>query len=84
MIAIGYCSATGFKLCMPFPMNFINVLNRLKKKCPTILSCNIALDQTKFIKKSISEVKETLMIALILVVLIIYLFFRDGSLPFAR
>jgi multidrug efflux pump len=38
---------------------------------------NIALDQTKFIKRSISEVEETLFIAFALVVLIIYLFFRD-------
>ncbi|HYJ37169.1 MAG TPA: efflux RND transporter permease subunit, partial [Chitinophagaceae bacterium] len=37
----------------------------------------IALDQTKYIKNSILEVEETLIIAIILVVLIIYLFFRD-------
>ena len=35
------------------------------------------MDQTKFIKRSISEVEETLLIALGLVILIIYLFFRD-------
>ena len=35
------------------------------------------MDQTKFIKRSISEVEETLLIALSLVILIIYLFFRD-------
>src|SRR5207342_3231288 len=49
----------------------------IKKEVPSDISLNIALDQTKFIKKSISEVKETLMISIILVVLIIYLFFRD-------
>ncbi len=44
---------------------------------PEDIKLNIALDQTRFIKQSISEVEETLIIALILVVLIIYLFFRD-------
>ena len=35
------------------------------------------MDQTVFIKRAISEVEETLLISIILVVLIIYLFFRD-------
>ncbi len=35
------------------------------------------MDQTKYIKRSISEVKDTLLISLGLVILIIYLFFRD-------
>ena len=51
--------------------------NQIKKEVPADIQLDIALDQTKFIKKSISEVKETLIIAIILVVLIIYLFFRD-------
>ncbi len=49
----------------------------IKKQVPADISLDIALDQTKFIKRSISEVKETLIIAILLVVLIIYLFFRD-------
>jgi multidrug efflux pump len=44
---------------------------------PADITLNIALDQTKFIKNSISEVEETLMISLVLVILIIFLFFRD-------
>jgi len=49
----------------------------IKKQLPADITLDIGLDQTKFIKRSISEVKETLIIAFILVVLIIYLFFRD-------
>ena len=49
----------------------------IKKIVPSDIKLNIALDQTRFIKKSIAEVKETLMLAFLLVVLIIYLFFRD-------
>lgn len=56
---------------------FYKRYDQLKKEVPADLSLNIAMDQTKFIKQSISEVEETLIIALVLVVLIIYLFFRD-------
>lgn len=56
---------------------FYKRLNDLKREVPDDIKLNIALDQTKYIKKSISEVEETLLIALVLVILIIYLFFRD-------
>ena len=56
---------------------FYKRLEQIKKDVPEDVKINIALDQTKFIKKSILEVEETLMIAFLLVVMIIYLFFRD-------
>jgi multidrug efflux pump len=56
---------------------FYKRLEDIKKDIPEDIKLNIALDQTKFIKKSILEVEETLMIAFLLVVMIIYLFFRD-------
>jgi multidrug efflux pump len=56
---------------------FFKRFEQLKKELPEDFKLNIALDQTKFIKRSISEVEETLMISLVLVILIIYLFFRD-------
>lgn len=56
---------------------FYKRYEQLKKEVPADISLNIAMDQTRFIKQSISEVEETLIIALILVVLIIYLFFRS-------
>ncbi len=56
---------------------FYKRLEQIKKDVPEDVKINIALDQTMFIKKSILEVKETLMIAFLLVVMIIYLFFRD-------
>ncbi|MFN4313657.1 MAG: efflux RND transporter permease subunit [Chitinophagaceae bacterium] len=56
---------------------FFKRLDQIKKDVPEDISINIALDQTKFIKRSILEVEETLVIAVVLVVLIIYLFFRD-------
>jgi multidrug efflux pump len=59
---------------------FYKRLDQLKKELPEDFTLNIALDQTKHIKNSISEVEETLIIAFILVVLIIYLFFRDWAI----
>ncbi|RYY58008.1 MAG: efflux RND transporter permease subunit [Chitinophagaceae bacterium] len=56
---------------------FYKRLDQIKKDVPDDIKINIALDQTRFIKKSISEVEETLIISFILVVIIIYLFFRD-------
>jgi len=56
---------------------FYKRLEQIKKDVPDDITINIALDQTKFIKRSISEVEETLIIAIGLVVIIIYLFFRD-------
>ncbi|MFT4024983.1 MAG: efflux RND transporter permease subunit, partial [Flavihumibacter sp.] len=50
---------------------------QIEKELPADLKLNIGLDQTKFIKRSILEVQETLLISFVLVVLIIYLFFRD-------
>lgn len=59
---------------------FYKRLNDIKKEVPQDLKMDVAFDQTRFIKKSISEVEETLLIALGLVILIIYLFFRDWIL----
>lgn len=56
---------------------FYKRLEQMKKDVPEDIMLNIAMDQTRFIKKSISEVEETLIIAMVLVILIIYLFFRD-------
>jgi multidrug efflux pump len=56
---------------------FYKRYEQLQKEVPEDIKLDIAMDQTRFIKNSIAEVEETLIIAIILVVLIIYLFFRD-------
>ncbi|MBC7902941.1 MAG: efflux RND transporter permease subunit, partial [Gemmatimonadaceae bacterium] len=56
---------------------FYKRLEQIKKDVPSDIKLNIALDQTRFINKSISEVEETLLISVVLVILIIFLFFRD-------
>ncbi len=56
---------------------FYKRYDKLKVDLPKDYHIDIALDNTLFIKKSIAEVVETLAIAIVLVILIIYLFFRD-------
>lgn len=61
---------------------FYKRVDQLKKEIPADYKLNIALDNTRFVKLSVTEVQETLVIAIILVVLIIYLFFRDWVIAF--
>jgi multidrug efflux pump subunit AcrB len=61
---------------------FYKRLEQIKKEVPEDIKLNISLDQTVFIKRSIEEVEETLIIAFLLVVLIIYIFFRDLLIAF--
>ena len=56
---------------------FYKRLEQIKKEMPADVNVQIGLDQTRFIRKSILEVRETLMLAFLLVVMIIYAFFRD-------
>ena len=55
---------------------------KLKKDLPKDIKLNIAIDNTVFVKKSVVEVAETLGISILLVILIIYLFFRDWAIAF--
>lgn len=54
----------------------------LKRDLPKDININIALDNTVFVKNSVIEVAETLGISIILVILIIFLFFRDWAIAF--
>ena len=56
---------------------FYKRLDEIKKDLPKDLKVNIIFDDSQYIKNSISEVKETMLIALALVILIVYFFFRD-------
>jgi hydrophobe/amphiphile efflux-1 (HAE1) family protein len=56
---------------------FYKRFDQIKKDVPEDIKLDIGLDQTQFVRKSIAEVEETLVLAFGLVVLIIFLFFRD-------
>jgi HAE1 family hydrophobic/amphiphilic exporter-1/multidrug efflux pump len=61
---------------------FYKEFEKLKKDLPKDIKLNIAIDTTVFVKKSVVEVAETLGISILLVILIIYLFFRDWAIAF--
>ncbi|WP_333809083.1 efflux RND transporter permease subunit [Flavobacterium sp.] len=61
---------------------FYAEVDKLKKDLPSDIKLDIALDNTVFIKKSVVEVAETLAISVVLVIIIIFLFFRDWSIAF--
>ncbi|PAM96393.1 acriflavin resistance protein [Flavobacterium sp. IR1] len=61
---------------------FYKKYEALKKDLPKDIKLNIALDNTIFVKKSVLEVAETLGISVLLVIIIIYLFFRDWAIAF--
>lgn len=61
---------------------FYKQYEQFKKDLPKGFEIDVAIDQTLFIKKAILEVAETLIIALLLVTLVIYLFFRDWAIAF--
>lgn len=56
---------------------FYKRVNQIKKDIPEDIELGIGFDVTKYIRNSISEVKETILLAFILVILIIFFFFRD-------
>jgi multidrug efflux pump len=56
---------------------FYKRMEEIKKDLPADIVLNVAMDNTRFIIASITEVQETLVIAFLLVVLIIFLFFRN-------
>lgn len=60
--------------------SFYKQFEQMKKDLPQDLKLNVAIDNTVFIKKSVVEVAETILISIILVTLIIYLFFRDWAI----
>jgi multidrug efflux pump len=55
-------------------------IEEIKKDMPPDIILEVGYDRTTFVRNAISEVKETLIIAIILVVAIIFLFFREWTL----
>ncbi len=54
----------------------------IKKDMPEDILLEVGYDRTTFVRNAITEVKETLLIAIALVVLIIFLFFREWIIAF--
>jgi hydrophobe/amphiphile efflux-1 (HAE1) family protein len=65
-------------------VNYISIVDeaykrveQIKKELPPDIRVGIALDTTRSIRKAITEVEETILLAFILVLLVIFLFLRD-------
>jgi len=56
---------------------FYKRLDQIKKDLPEDIKTGIGFDVTKYIRNSISEVEETILLAFALVILIIFFFLRD-------
>lgn len=61
---------------------FYRRFDQIKKELPADIIIYIGVDRTTFIRRAIEEVGETLIISFILVVLVIYFFFRDWLIAF--
>jgi multidrug efflux pump len=81
MIGLGLVPQPGANY-LDISKEFYKRVDAIKKDIPKDYHLDIALDNTKFIAQSVVEVRETLFIAIALVVLIIYLFFRDWLIAF--
>ncbi|WP_276090827.1 efflux RND transporter permease subunit [Pedobacter sp. JY14-1] len=79
MVAVGLVPQPGANY-LDISKEFDKRFEQLKKDVPEDIKLNISLDNTLFIKKSVTEVAETIILSLILVILIIYLFFRDWAI----
>lgn len=81
MIGLGIVPQPGANY-IDISKEFYKRLEQIKKDLPKDFKLDVALDNTKFIKLSVNEVIETLIIAILLVTLIIFLFFRDWIIAF--
>ena len=61
---------------------FYKEYDKIEKDLPKDFKLNVAIDNTIFVKKAVFEVAETLLISIVLVILIIYLFFRNWAIAF--
>ncbi|RZL46991.1 MAG: efflux RND transporter permease subunit [Pedobacter sp.] len=81
MVAVGILPQPGANY-LEISKEFNKRYEKLVADMPADIKLNVSLDSTLFIKKSVTEVAETILIALVLVILIIYLFFRDWAIAF--
>jgi len=81
MVAVALVPQPGSNY-LDIAKEFYKRLDLIKRDLSSDYKLNIAMDNTRFVQQSVSEVKETIFIAITLVILIIYLFFRDWIIAF--
>ncbi|MBP2651577.1 MAG: transporter, hydrophobe/amphiphile efflux family [Firmicutes bacterium] len=58
--------------------NVRKVIAEAEKKFPPDLECNVAVDNTRFVRESLYEVCKTLVEALVLVIIVVFIFLQSG------
>ncbi|RZK53153.1 MAG: efflux RND transporter permease subunit, partial [Pedobacter sp.] len=81
MVAVAIVPQPGANY-LEISKEFYKRFEDLKADMPADIKLKVSLDSTLFIKRSVTEVAETILISLVLVILIIYLFFRDWAIAF--
>ncbi len=81
MIGLGIVPQPGANY-LEIADEFYKRFESIKKDLPNDYKVDVSVDNTRFIKLSVTEVQETLLIAILLVIIIIYLFFRDWLVAF--
>jgi multidrug efflux pump len=61
---------------------FSKRLVQIRKDAPKDIRLDVIIDKTRFVKNSVTEVRQTLALAFAFVILIIFLFFRDWLIAF--
>ncbi|WP_299323953.1 efflux RND transporter permease subunit [uncultured Maribacter sp.] len=59
---------------------FYEEYEKLKKDLPEGFKLNVVIDDTVFVRRAVTEVAETLLISIVLVILVIFIFFRNWSM----
>ncbi len=81
MVAVAIIPQPGANY-LEISKEFYNRFDKLQADMPNDIKLKVSLDSTIFIKKSVIEVAETIAISLVLVILVIFLFFRDWGIAF--
>ena len=81
MVSVGVIPQPGSNY-LDIAGEFYKRFEQLKKQLPADYRMEISIDNTRFVKRAVEEVQETILIAVSLVILIIFLFFRDWVIAF--
>jgi multidrug efflux pump len=81
MVGVGVIPQPGSNY-LEIADEFYRRYDQIRKDLPADYKMDISIDNTRFIRRSVTEVQETILIAIGLVILIIYAFFRDWVIAF--
>ena len=81
MVGVGVIPQPGSNY-LEIADEFYRRYEQIKKALPADYKMEISIDNTRFVKRSVKEVQVTILIAVSLVILIIFVFFRDWIIAF--